>query len=167
MIDMHGSLYKFIFPDVTRGLLLRIAIIIVGSYIFFGHICLPIRIKGTSMEPTYHDGRLNFCWRPAFLLRDPVPGEIIVIRFVGRKLALLKRVIGVAGDVIEFKDGRLFRNGEPVYEPYVVKGSDWNMPPRAINQGGFYVVGDNRSMEIEKHMFGEVQQERIMGAPVW
>lgn len=164
---MNEFLRGFLFPKVTRRLVLRIIVLVAGSYIFFGHICLPMRVQGTSMEPTYRDGQIMFCWRPAFRGREPQHEDLVVIRFAGRRVALLKRVIGIGGDVVEFRNGVLYRNGEAVHEVYLIKSSDWNMPPRLVKDGHFYAVGDNRSMHIDNHLFGEVTRSRILGVPLW
>ena len=164
--QMNKTLKNFLFPKLTRRFLLRIFLLITASYVFFGHICRPMRVEGISMEPTYRDGKITFCWRPAFRGRDPQNGELVVIRFAGRQAALLKRVIGTGGDVLEFRDGVLYRNGEAVHEVYLIKPSDWNMPPRLVKEGHFYVVGDNRSMHIDNHLFGEVVRHRILGVPL-
>lgn len=92
---------------------------------------------------------------------------MVVVRFAGSKVMLLKRVVGLEGEQIEFRHGKLLVDGDPLEEPYVVYPCNWNLPPRKVDKGCVYVVGDNRGMPIENHYFGQASMERIMGGPVW
>jgi signal peptidase I len=119
------------------------------------------------MKPTYRGRGINFCWRLRYLFSKPKRHDVVVVRFAGSKVMLLKRVVGLEGERVEFRDGKLFVNGSPLEEPYVRYPCNWNIPPRKVDNDCVYVVGDNRSMPIENHYFGQVSMERIMGGPVW
>lgn len=80
---------------------------------------------------------------------------------------LLKRVIAVEGEVVEFRNGKLFINGEKVEEPYIKYPCNWNLPPRLVKKGNVYVVGDNRNMPMDQHTFGQTSIKRITGTPLW
>jgi signal peptidase I len=90
---------------------------------------------------------------------------VVVVRFAGSKVMLLKRVVGLEGERVEFRDGKLFVNESPLEEPYVRLPCNWNLSPRKVDNHCVYVVGDNRSMPIEHHYFGQTSVERIMGDP--
>ena len=143
--------------------LIRIVVISVTAWLFFSYVLVPLRIQGKSMEPTYHDVGFGFCWRQRFLLSPPDYGDVVAIRFAGKSVVLLKRVVALAGDTVEFRRGRLYVNGRPVEEPYVKYRSDWNLPPRTVEPGRVYVVGDNRGVPMERHHFGQVDMRRILG----
>lgn len=164
---MNKHLREFLLPRLTRRFWLRLAVVAAIAYGFFGHVCLPMRLQGASMEPTYRDGGFVFCWRPAFWFQAPRHGDIVMIRFAGRHMALFKRVVGLAGDTIAFENGALVRNGQPVAEPYVAGPCDWNLEPRSVAEGNVYVVGDNRAVDMDRHDFGEVGVHRILGKPLW
>jgi signal peptidase I len=80
---------------------------------------------------------------------------------------LLKRIIALEGERIEFRDGKLLVDGNKIDEPYVRYPCDWNLPPRQVEQGSVYVVGDNRNMPIEDHLFGQTSIMRSVGVPLW
>ena len=82
-------------------------------------------------------------------------------------MLLLKRVVAFEGETVEFRNGDLYINGIRIEEPYVKYACDWNLPPRKVKKDHIYVVGDNRSMPIEQHKFGQVAKDRIYGAPLW
>jgi signal peptidase I len=80
---------------------------------------------------------------------------------------LLKRIVALEGERIEFRDGKLLIDGKEMEEPYVRYPFQWNLPPRQVEKGNVYVVGDNRKMPMETHLFGQTSIERIMGVPLW
>ncbi len=143
--------------------LIRIAVISTTAWLFFSYVLVPLKIQGKSMEPTYHDGGFGFCWRQRFLFSPPDYGDVIAIRFSGRSVVLLKRVVALAGDTVEFRRGSLYVNGRQVGEPYVKYRLDWNLPPRTVKPGRVYVIGDNRGVPMSRHHFGQVKMQRILG----
>ena len=119
------------------------------------------------MEPTYHNGGFNFCWKLRYLYSRPERHDVVAVRLAGNRVMLLKRVVALEGEMLEFRDGKLFVNGSRINEPYVQLPSDWNLPPRVVERGSVYVVGDNRSMDIESHYLGQTSIQRIIGGPLW
>lgn len=158
---------RFFLPRLTPKFLIRVCVIALFAYLFFGHICLPLRIQGISMEPTYHDGSFNFCCTVRYLFSKPKRYDVVAVRLAGKKVMLLKRVVAVEGQQVEFREGRLFVDGKEVDEPYVRRPCDWNLAPRKVEQECVYVVGDNRSMLMRYHDFGQVSIKRIAGTPLW
>jgi len=119
------------------------------------------------MEPTYHNGSVNFLWKPHYLFSGPKRHDVVAVRFAGDRVMLLKRVIALEGETVEFRNGRLFVDGGEVKEPYARYSCNWNLPPRQVEKNCVYVVGDNRNMPIEDHHFGQASMKRIMGIPLW
>jgi signal peptidase I len=146
---------------------MRITVVVVLAYLLFGHIFTPFLIKGHSMEPTYRDGSFNFCWRVRYLFSKPKRHEVVAIRFAGNKVMLLKRVVALEGERVEFRHGKLFVNEREIDEPYVHYPCQWDLPPRLVEKDFVYVVGDNRDMPIEDHLFGQAPMKRIVGTPLW
>jgi len=85
----------------------------------------------------------------------------------GFNVVYLKRIVALEGDTVAFSRGILLVNGRSVAEPYVVRKGDWELPPRTVGPGKVYVVGDNRSMSMESHVFGQTRRSRLMGGPLW
>ena len=165
---MKRSLFnRLLFPEFSFFTILRIAFIIISAWVFFSYVCIPIRMVGVSMEPGYSDGGLNFIWRPAYYFESPERHDAVGVRFAGRRVMLLKRIVAFEGEVVEFKRGVLYVDGEELDEPYVEFPCDWELPPRIVRKGNVYVIGDNRDVEIERHVFGQTPLERLMGVPLW
>lgn len=158
---------QFLFPSLTPAFLIRAVCIALTAYLVFGHMVTPFRIKGHSMDPAYRDGEFNFCWRFQYLFSKPKRGDVVVIRFAGERVSLLKRVVALEGEEIEFRNGRLFINGKEMDEPYIRTPYDWNLSPRRVESGSVYVVGDNRSGPMQNHFFGQASLTRILGSPLW
>ena len=119
------------------------------------------------MEPTYMNGDFNFCFRLRYIFSKPERQDVAAIRLAGGKVILLKRVVALEGDVVEFRNGALFVNRKKIDETYVRYPSGWNLSPRKVDKSHIYVVGDNRSVPIDVHQFGQTSIDRVIGAPLW
>jgi signal peptidase I len=119
------------------------------------------------MEPTYQNGTFNFCCRWRYLFSKPKRHEVVTVRLAGSKVMLLKRVVALEGERVEFRHGKLFVDEKEKDEPYIHYPCNWNLPPRQVEKDSVYVVGDNRNMPIENHLFGQASVKRIVGVPLW
>ncbi|MBI3986749.1 MAG: signal peptidase I [Lentisphaerae bacterium] len=156
-----------IFP-VFRTKWWRLAAVALGAYLFFGHVCLPLWIRGSSMEPTYRSRGLTFCWRPSCWFGAGLKrGDVVAVRLAGLRVMYLKRIVAFEGETVEFRDGRLWLDGKRLDEPYVKYPCSWNLEPRRVEPGNVYVVGDNRSVPMENHAFGQTNRRRVMGRVLW
>jgi signal peptidase I len=164
---VNHRIRQFFFPSLTPMFLIRVFLVSLFAYLFFDYLCIPFTIQGISMEPTYRDGRVNFCWRLRYLFSEPKRHDVVAVRFAGSRVMLLKRVVAREGEQVEFRGGRLFVDGNGIEEPYVRLPCNWNLPSRRVDKDCVYVVGDNRSMPIEDHHFGQTSRIRIMGVPLW
>ena len=164
---VNKKIRQFLFPSLTPKFLIRASLVALSAYLFFGYICIPIRIKGASMEPTYRNGEVNFCWRLRYIRSEPERFDVVMVRFAGNRVMLLKRIVAVAGETVEFRGGQLFVDGKEINEPYVRYPCNWNLLPRRVERNCVYVVGDNRSTPIENHVFGQTSFKRVIGGPLW
>jgi signal peptidase I len=158
---------KFFFPELSSKYIVRLICIAVVTYLIFTYIFIPLKIKGHSMAPTYKDGQVNVCWRFNYLFSDPKRYDVVVVRFAGNSVMLLKRIIALEEEKIEIRNGKLFVDGQFVEETYVKKSYDWNLPPRQVEKGNVYLIGDNRNVPIQQHDFGQTSIKRIIGVPLW
>ena len=148
-----------------RRTLARLAVLVTGTFLVFRFLLVVVRIDGKSMEPTCRDQRLGLCLRPAFAFREPGRGDIVLIRPDAGSSAgyYLKRVIALPGEEIAFHAGQLWINGQLVPEPYLKRRYAWEMPPKTVEPGRYYVVGDNRVMDQRDHYQGQVRRGSIVG----
>jgi signal peptidase I len=145
--------------------LVRIAVLVTACFVLFRFVLAPVRIQGPSMLPTYRSGQVRFINRLAYRFHEPRRGDVVAIKYsdLGKRVMLLKRIVGLPGETVAFQGGRLVIDGQTVEEPYVRYSCDWEMPPEADLPDEFYVVGDNRSMPRQYHEQGRAKRQRIIG----
>ena len=130
-----------------------------------------VRVEAASMEPTLREGeRVLLVHGPG----APRRGDLVVLDDpTGGGGLIVKRVVALAGDRVEFDDGRLVLDGAVVDEPYadlrhvdgVFAGPFAPVPP-----GHVYVLGDNRGDSVDSRTFGPVPATLVAGritARVW
>jgi signal peptidase I len=147
-------------PKVT---LVRAVVLAVLCVLGYNFTLLHIRVEGISMFPTYQDQSAHFVNRLAYLWHEPQRGDVVSIRLAGVHLMYLKRVVGLPGETVAFASGKVLIDGEVLDEPYEKLPCDWNLPPVKLGPNEYFVVGDNRSMPSENHVFGKARRDQIVG----
>jgi Signal peptidase, peptidase S26 len=98
--DMDGEMKSYGFPRWVHTLvigrrpkrtLLRIAVLVVTTFVVFKFIVIPIRVEGISMSPNYRDGSINFINRLAYSHSKPRRGDVVGVRLAGEHLMFMKR----------------------------------------------------------------------------
>ena len=143
-------------------MLVVISIVVVRNYV----VEIAV-ISGASMEPIIIQGDHILINRLAYRSDKPVKGDIIAIKTGW--LMMVKRVLGVPGDIIELKGNILYRNGEIM--PLVQadnrnKGKPRQFGPSVISDRHVFVVGDNAEYSIDSRIYGMVKYEEIVGKVV-
>ncbi len=124
-------------------ILLEYLLPIVIILVLFHYVLLAGTIPSGSMEPTLMTGSVMFGNRLAYIGKDVERGDIIF--FKHDKIIAGKRVIGIAGDKIEFFDGDVYLNGEKLEEDYLAFDTDTNCSETfVVPNGTVFVMGDNR-----------------------
>lgn len=162
-LKLENSCKEFLFPTLKKTFLLRLFFVLIGSIIFFKYIICPGWISGDSMLPSYQSGQLVFYLRYAYKFKKIKTADVVIISMASNKVFLLKRVVALSGDKVEFIDGELFVNNEAEKANYKINKADWQLEERIVGKNCVYVVGDNRSTEINRHHFGEIEKRRIKG----
>ena len=159
-----GSLYEL--AEVLSSAVLCIAVLFTFVLRFAGVI-------GSSMTPTLKDGQ----WLAVTAgLREPARGDIVIIspRTNAFHEPLVKRVIAVAGDEIDFADGHVLVNGVSIEEPYLPEGLEtYPAPnyqsgltyPARVPAGRLFVMGDNRGGSTDSRFsaVGFIRVDDILG----
>jgi signal peptidase I len=135
----------------------------------------PRWIPSGSMLPTLQlqDRILVEKIRPR--LHRPLPNGTVVVFHAPEalvqagydpKAALIKRVVAQEGEVIELRDGALWRNGVRVPEPWRQEAVDYSFGPITVPKGTLMVLGDNRNASLDSHVWGPLPQEDVIGTAV-
>ena len=146
-----------------RWTLARVFILVLTCFVVFKFVLRPIRVTGISMEPTYHNGQINFVNRMAYRFAPPQRRDVISISITGESVMLMKRIIGLPGETLAIKAGVLLINGQPVAEPYVKNRLPWEIQEMQLKLDQYFVVGDNRGMDQHLHTGGVITRDRIVG----
>jgi signal peptidase I len=161
--------------------------------VFEAEVAKPYRIPTASMEPTLHCAQPEaYCRarvsdrivanRLAFRFRSPRRGEVVVFQTppateaaCGRGGVFVKRIVGLPGETISERSGRIFVNGQPLSEPYVDprdRDSETRTFPR-VPTDSYLLMGDNRSHSCDSRTWGAVPRANLIGPvlvrywPLW
>lgn len=146
-----------------------IAVVIAALVLVF---LKPIIVQQQSMEPNFHAGDYLLTSRQAYrFFGDPGRGDVIVFRSEllddeGNEKCLIKRVIGLPGDVVEIKSGYVYVNGEEIDEPYVKEqGISGEMDAVTVPENELFVMGDNRGVSEDSRSarVGTISEDTIVG----
>lgn len=121
--------------------------------------------RGSSMEPTIAHGDHILINRLAYRSMKPQRGDIIAFR-VGWKI-LLKRIIGLPGDVIELKNNSLYCNGKLIKKCKHLQFSNKKMHSIKVWDRHLFVMGDNEEHSIDSRDFGTILFEDVIGKAVF
>lgn len=122
------------------------------------------RVEGQSMEPNLHDNQRLIIEKVSYYVHPPRRGDIVVLRLPNRRSdPLIKRVIGLPGETVEIRDGRVLINGEALDEPYLSISTYAGMPPQVVPEEQVFVLGDNRGFSNDSRSFGFVPFSDIVG----
>ena len=119
-------------------------------------------IQSVSMQPTLREGERVIVDKVSYLFRPPARGDIVVLDLQGEPEDLIKRVIGLPGETIEFKDGDVWIDGRPLDEPYA-QSSSGAIAARQLGSDEYFVMGDNRGNSKDSRVFGPIHREDIVG----
>ena len=147
---------------------LAIAVILAAiiRYFFFA----PIVVDGLSMMPTLHDKDRMLVNKIGYRIGDPKRFDIVVFHATEEK-DYIKRIIGLPGDHIEYREDILYINGEPYEEPYLdpYKSELIDGPLtdpfvfETVPEGYLFVMGDNRRQSKDSRHIGPVPMDEVLG----
>jgi signal peptidase I len=163
----RSTLARLVAGSDPRRTAMRAAVLVAAAYLTFSYAVLPVRGVGISMQPAIEDGDLLFVNMLAYRFRAPRRGDIVAVRIGGRSVVYVKRLLALPGDRVAFVDGVLWRNGEPVDEPYVLQRAPWQLEEVTLGSDDYFVVGDNRGMPMAQHDFGTSTRDRLIGPRIF
>ena len=158
----------------VRSLVEFVVILAVAFALVFGFVKPVVAdsfyVPSGSMEPTLHgcEGCTNdrvLVNKLAYDLSDVERGDIVVFESPVDGDVLIKRAVGLPGDTLEIRDGKLYLNGGPKDEPYLhpdARNSS-SFGPVTVPEGHFFAMGDNRMGSTDSRSYGAVPEGNLIG----
>lgn len=125
-------------------------------------------VRQRSMEPTLFQADRVLVSKVDYRIGPPQAGDIVVFNPTSdTTIPFVKRVVAVAGDMVELRDGQLYVNGEPAPHPEAKGATTPQSPqvayPYRVPEGQFFALGDNRTASSDSRSFGAQPYDRIIG----
>ncbi len=130
----------------------------------------PVKVEGTSMAPLLSDQERIFINKFVYSFTPIERGDVVVFWYpLDRSKSFIKRVVGLPGEMIEIRQGRVFANGKGLDEPYVPSQyADFTTyGPVRVPRDEYFVMGDHRVSSNDSRVFGSVPNRYIYGKAVF
>ena len=156
--------------------LLFVFLILVGGFVIFHNIYFtPIKIVGSSMEPTLRNQEFGVMDQSEGALNNLQRFDIVIVKqnpSVDRYL--IKRVIGLPGETLAFDTvGNLTINNESVDQPFIprvgyqdrtcLNVNAQGCSPITLDEQSYFVMGDNRGFSTDSRIFGLIPRNQLIG----
>ncbi len=133
----------------------------------------PYKIPTGSMRPTFLEGDRIFVDKISYRFHQPKRGDIIVFKYpLDPKKDFVKRLVGLPGDKIEIRDGKLVLNSRvvddaPFADHYYYNRDDWQLGKHGqvfeVPAGQYFALGDNSAQSSDGRNWGFVPQKNMVG----
>ena len=142
--------------DFVRAL---VFFLVLQTYVVQGFV-----IEGACMEPELHSREKIIVNKMVYKFQEPEVGEVVVFSYpLEPEKDFIKRVVGVPGDMIEIRDGYLYRNGKLMKEPFVKEYVFGTYGPQKVPAGRICVMGDNRNNSHDSRSWGLLERSMVKG----
>lgn len=160
-IDLFWQIIKFSIVAVAIAMLIR------------GFLLIPVPVEGNSMENTLSQGDMVIMEKISSVKRF----DVVVFQLASGK-TYIKRVIGLPGDEVRYKNDQLYINETPVAEKFLSKNiqsdrsqdsftNDFSLEEllntKKLGEDQFFVLGDNRRVSKDSRSFGAIAATDILG----
>lgn len=151
--------------------LAAIALVIIVPVRYF--LIQPFYVKGTSMEPNFHNYEYLIIDELSYRFHTPQRGEVIVFRYPrDPQEHFIKRVIGLPGESVQIKNGSVYVFNAQHPDGFLL--NEIYLPAQEITQANsenkitlkadeYFVLGDNRKASQDSRFFGAVNRSFITG----
>ena len=162
--------HNFDWVPVVIKWFIAIVIVCLLAFIFVWYLGHKVSCVGDSMKPSIQHGDIVLVNRFQYDVRMPKRGEVVVFKPKGnpQSHSAIKRVIGIPGDTVQIKEGKVYVNGTVTEEDYIP--SDIENPGLAaeeilLEENEFFVLGDNPKGSEDSRMatVGNIERAEIIG----
>jgi signal peptidase I len=149
--------------DVLETLLLAAVI-----FVLVNTLTGRYEVQSISMEPTLHEGQYLIVSKFAYWLKPPQRGDIVVLDPPDQRSSIpyIKRIIGLPGERVEVRNGRVWIDGVALNEPYV-SGPVLYERTFELRPDEYLVLGDNRNNSSDSHVWGTLPEDNLIGKTIF
>ena len=147
---------KRIIKELCPYIIVVIVVLLIKAYVMY-----PIQVKGDSMYPTLKDGDLMILNKLSYKFGDIHRFDIVVVD--NGNSNIIKRVIGLPGEIVKFEDNKLYINGDQIEETFLPEGKITNDFEYKVADNCYFVMGDNRQISRDSRSFGCFDISKIVG----
>ena len=156
---MEDSKGKKILKELYPYVVIIIVVVLIRSFII-----TPVQVDGLSMKPTLDDNEILLLKKYDHSFER---FDVVVFDYQGRRL--IKRIIGLPGDYVEYKNDKLYINGERVKENFVRNSETLDFKLEDIElskvpKDCYFVMGDNRGNSTDSRIIGVINKDLIKGS---
>lgn len=156
--------------DVIRS----VAVWFFITWLVATYVAKPIRIDGTSMYPTLHHGDFGFSNIIGLKMGELRRFEVVVVYEPWLNDFVIKRIIGLPGETVSYKDNQLLINGAPVEEQFfdeeytismMAKTNDYftnDFSEVTLGLDEYFIMGDNRPKSSDSREYGPIKKSQII-----
>lgn len=170
--DLRRDARQGLFVESLR--LFRDIFLIVVVFVLIGVFAIqPVVVEGTSMAPQLHDGERLLVNKLVYYNIESVSwghisrGDIVVFWYPKEpNKSYVKRVIGLPGETVEVRDGRVFIDGRELKEDYLDLEHNQSLPSwpaKRVDDHYYFVMGDNRDNSSDSRYWGLVPEKYVYG----
>jgi len=144
---------------------LSIIIAVALALLIHNFVFQIVRVDGPSMQPTLYTDERMAVTKFTYYFNSPQRGDIVVTKFPEDDRNYVKRVIGLPGEVLKIRDGKVYIDGVALDEPYIKEAIREDYGPITLPEGKYMVMGDNRnnSRDSRRVNIGPLDEEMIVG----
>lgn len=154
--EQQESKVKNFFRELIPYVIIIVVVLFVKNYII-----APVQVRGDSMDSTLKSGDVMLLNRLQFKRYGVERFDIVVVN--DHDTYIIKRIIGLPGDIVEIKDEHLIINGEEFDEYYLDKGTHTPDLIVEVPKGHYYILGDNREESLDSRIIGPIKENQIRG----
>ncbi|MDD5749257.1 MAG: signal peptidase I [Patescibacteria group bacterium] len=152
----------FIF-EIIKVVLISLAIILPVRMF----LIQPFYVEGASMEPNFYENEYLIIDEISYRFNEPQRGEVIIFKNPRQRGSyFIKRVIGLPGEEVSLKEGRVYIDGQILAEEYISHFSTEDHPSVALADDQYFILGDNRINSFDSRQLGPIAKSNIIGR-VW
>ena len=150
--------------------LLPYVLILGGVILIRSFIITPVIVSGSSMKPNLHNGEVLLERKIGYNESSIKRFDIVVIK--EGKEEIIKRIIGLPGEHVSYRNNKLYVNDEVVKETFNFRNTeDFNLEEvcscSSIPEGKYLVLGDNRPISKDSRIIGLIDEKDILGKAVY